>query len=108
PVVEAQLDRAPALGQHRRGVRGAPLWGADLDAGGVGGDAVAEAAPQLVERLAAGLPDDIPEGDLQAPGGVGVAEEARVAPQLERRASRGAILASSTGVPAATRQGACG
>src|SRR5207249_2121674 len=72
PVVEAQLDRAPALGAAGAGVLAALLARAELDAARVAWHAVAVAAPELVERLAARLADHVPQRDFDAPGAAGV------------------------------------
>ena len=92
PVVQPELDRAPALGAAGGSVLGALLAGPDLDAARVAGHAVLVAAPQLVDRLAGRLPDKVPEGDLDAPGATRVAKEAGVLFERER------VLANELGL----------
>src|SRR5206468_12881970 len=60
------------------GIVGTLLTRADLHAAGVPRHPVAVAAPQLVQRLAGGLADDVPQRDFNAPATVGVAESPRV------------------------------
>ena len=65
-VMETEFDRPPPLAlqprRHRRTFRGRR----QLDHAGVGYHAIVTAAPHPVQRLSAGLPDQIPERDIEA------------------------------------------
>src|SRR5262249_9351917 len=84
PVGQPPLARAPALGPPGRGALATPRAVAQLDAARVAGHAVAVAAPELPERLAGRLADQVPERDLDAPGAAGVLEDPLMALELER------------------------
>ena len=62
--MEAQLHRPIALGDHPLGV-GDPLGGAaDLGGGAIGRHPVGAAAPELTDRQAGQLADDVPQRDF--------------------------------------------
>jgi len=79
-MVEAELDGPPALLEQLLGQPGALLGSGELDQAGVGRDFLFATAPQLIQRLLGGPPDEVPQRDVQA-GAAAIGGAGRVVAQ---------------------------